>query len=87
MQRKRWAILRLVAAGALFTWNSGVAQQTTGAPGSPGATTTIDGNYLPPPPLKFGGQIDLSARDSKPYWPPTVVPEGRKNVVRYVTCL
>ncbi len=26
---------------------SAVAQQTTGVPGSPSATTTIDGNYLP----------------------------------------
>jgi hypothetical protein len=25
------------------------AQQTTGTPGSPSATTTIDGKYLPPP--------------------------------------
>ena len=31
------------------------AQQTTGTPGSPDATTTIDGNYLPPPPPRFGG--------------------------------
>jgi hypothetical protein len=29
---------------------AGLAQQTTGTPGSPGATTTIDGKYLPPPP-------------------------------------
>ena len=26
-----------------------MAQQTTGTPGSPGATTTIDGRYLPGP--------------------------------------
>ena len=26
-----------------------LAQQTTGSPGSPSATTTIDGKYLPPP--------------------------------------
>jgi hypothetical protein len=25
------------------------AQQTTGVPGSPDATTTIDGRYIPPP--------------------------------------
>ena len=38
-----------------------LAQQTTGTPGSPGATTTIDGKYLPPPPPKFGGDINLQA--------------------------
>jgi hypothetical protein len=46
------------------------AQQTTGAPGSPSATTTIDGKYLPPPLAPFGGTINLDAKDSKPYWPP-----------------
>jgi hypothetical protein len=48
--------------------------QTTGVPGSPSATTTIDGKYLPPPPPKFGGTINLGAKDSKPWWPPQVVP-------------
>jgi arylsulfatase len=33
--------------------------QTTGVPGSPSATTTIDGKYLPPPPAPFGGTINL----------------------------
>ena len=32
------------------------AQQTTGVPGSPDATTTIDGRYIPPPPQKFQGR-------------------------------
>jgi hypothetical protein len=31
------------------------AQQVTGTPGSPSATTTIDGKQLPPPPPPFGG--------------------------------
>jgi Sulfatase len=62
------------------------AQQTTGTPGSPDATTTIDGTYLPPPPPKFGGKIGLSADDSKPYWPPTVVPpKGAPNVLLIMT--
>ena len=34
-----------------------MAQQITGTPGSPSATTTIDGNQLPAPPPKFGGVI------------------------------
>ncbi len=46
-------------------------QQT---PGSPSVTTTIDGKYLPPPPSKFGGVINLSAEESRPFWPPNVVP-------------
>jgi arylsulfatase A-like enzyme len=62
------------------------AQQTTGAPGSPSATTTIDGKYLPPPPAPFGGTINLDAKDSKPYWPPTVVPsKGAPNVLLIMT--
>lgn len=46
------------------------AQQITGTPGSPGATLTIDGKQLPPEPPKFGGVINETAKDSKPYWPP-----------------
>ncbi len=62
------------------------AQQTTGAPGSPDATTTIDGRYIPAPPAPFGGEIDLNAVDSRPYWPPTVVPpEGAPNVLLIMT--
>ncbi len=33
------------------------AQQITGVPGSPDATTTISGKQLPPPAPKFGGVI------------------------------
>ncbi|MGB0124231.1 MAG: arylsulfatase [Silvibacterium sp.] len=62
------------------------AQQTPAAPGSPSATTTIDGKYLPPPPAKFGGVINLSAEESKPFWPPTVVPpKGAPNVLLIMT--
>src|SRR3984893_9848335 len=63
-----------------------MAQQTTGVPGSPSATTTIDGKYLPPPPPKFGGVINLNARDSKPFWPAKVVPpKGAPNVLLIMT--
>src|SRR5882757_6934156 len=62
------------------------AQQITGTPGSPGATTTIDGQQLPPEPPKFGGVINESAKDSKPYWPPSVVPpKGAPNVLLIMT--
>jgi hypothetical protein len=60
--------------------------QVTGDLGSPSATTTIDGKYLPPPPPKFGGTINLSAKDSKPWWPPQVVPpKGAPNVLLIMT--
>jgi len=62
------------------------AQQVTGIPGSPSATTTIDGKQLPPPPAKFGGVIKEQAKDSKPYWPPSVVPpKGAPNVLLIMT--
>jgi arylsulfatase len=62
------------------------AQQTTGAPGAPNATTTIEGKSLPPAPPKFGGHIGTTASDSKPYWPPRVVPpKGAPNVLLIIT--
>jgi arylsulfatase A-like enzyme len=61
-------------------------QQPPVAPGSPDATTTIDGKYLPAPPPKFGGVINLGAEQSKPFWPPTVVPpKGAPNVLLIMT--
>ncbi len=63
-----------------------LAQQITGVPGSPSATTTIDGKQLPPPPPEFGGVIKDDAKDSKPYWPPSVTPpKGAPNVLLIMT--
>jgi arylsulfatase A-like enzyme len=63
-----------------------LAQQITGTPGSNSATTTIEGNQLPPEPPKFGGVIKEDAKDSKPYWPPSVVPpKGAPNVLLIMT--
>ncbi|WP_354112644.1 arylsulfatase [Bradyrhizobium sp. RT3a] len=76
----------LSASILALTAGSTFAQQTTGTPGSPGATTTIDGKYLPPLRTPFGGTINLGATDSKPYWPPTVVPpKGAPNVLLIMT--
>jgi arylsulfatase A-like enzyme len=50
------------------------AQEVTGTLGSPSATTTISGKQLPPPDPKFGGVIREKAPESKPWWPPRVVP-------------
>src|SRR5271165_3998588 len=58
------------------------AQETTGEPGSPSATTTIDGKQLPAPDPKFGGVIKENAAQSKPWWAPRVVPpKGAPNVL------
>jgi arylsulfatase A-like enzyme len=66
---------------------SGVrAQQINGVPGSPDATMSLSGKQLPPPPMKFGGVIKDSALDSKPWWPPRVVPpKGAPNVLLIMT--
>ena len=40
------------------------AQQITGTPGSPSATSSIDGQQLPPPPQKFGGKIAPRVRQT-----------------------
>jgi hypothetical protein len=45
-----------------------------GVAGSPDGTITIDGRYLPPPPQKFRGLIELNAPQSKPAWPARVAP-------------
>jgi len=76
-------------AGASLLALSGVsalAQQVTGVPGSPGATTTIDGKQLPPPPPNFGGVINEKASESTPWWAPRVVPpKGAPNVLLIMT--
>ena len=78
--------LALSASVLALTAGSTFAQQITGTPGSPSATTTIDGKYLPNPPAPFGGTINMDAKDSKPYWPPTVVPpKGAPNVLLIMT--
>src|SRR5438046_14212 len=77
----------MLAAAVMAVAPSARAEvQTTGTLGSPSATTTIDGKQLPPPDPKFGGVIKDSAVDSKPYWPPTVVPpKGAPNVLLIMT--
>src|ERR1700759_4984331 len=62
------------------------AQVVTGELGSPGATTTIDGKQIPPPPSAFGGEIKEKASESKPWWAPRVVPpKGAPNVLLIMT--
>jgi len=75
----------LICAVALATGPAS-AQQINGVPGSPSATLTLDGKQLPPPPMPFGGVIKESAKDSKQWWPPRVVPpKGAPNVLLIMT--
>jgi arylsulfatase A-like enzyme len=78
----RW-LATLALAGAALT---ATAQQITGTPGSPSATTTLPGNQLPAPDPKFGGVIRNDALQSKPWWAPRVVPpKGAPNVLLIIT--
>jgi len=62
------------------------AQQTTGEPGSPSATTTISGEQLPAPDPAFGGEIKHDALNSKTWWAPRIVPpEEAPNVLLIIT--
>src|SRR6266446_1822198 len=62
------------------------AQQITGVPGSPSATVTPYGQVLPPPAIPFGGEINLNASQSKPWWPPRAAPpQGAANVLLIMT--
>src|SRR5438477_6695193 len=76
----------MLAAAVMAVAPSAWTQQINGTPGSPDATVTIDGKQIPPPPLPFGGVIKEAATDSKPYWPPRVVPpKGAPNVLLIMT--
>ena len=62
------------------------AQQITGTPGSPSATTTISGKQLPAPDPKFGGVIKDDALQSKYWWPPRIVPpKDAPNILLIIT--
>jgi arylsulfatase A-like enzyme len=79
-------LFSMVVPMFLLTAATSHAQQTTGVPCSPSATTTVDGKYVPSPPSDFGGVINLSATDSKPCWPAKVVPpKGAPNILLIMT--
>ena len=77
----------LTALGlVLLATSQALSQGATGTPGSPSATTTIDGKQLPPPDPKFGGVIREEALQSKPWWAPRIVPpKGAPNVLLIIT--
>ena len=81
--RPKELLVLLIALAIAFP---AMAQQVTGVPGSPSATTTINGKQLPPPDPTFGGVIKEKASESKAWWPPRVVPpKGAPNVLLIMT--
>ena len=86
MNSRSTMLLSLGLLASVATAPAVMAQQTTGTPGSPEATTTIDGRYLPNPPQPFKGEISPNAVASKPYWPARVVPpKGAPNILLIMT--
>lgn len=76
----------MFAAALMAVATSSQAQQTTGSTGSPSATTTTGGKYLPLPDSPFGGVIKKKASESTPSWAPRVVPpKGAPNVLLIMT--
>jgi len=59
-----------------------VGQQEGPTPGSPAYSEALNSKALPPLPPQFGGVIKDTAAESKPWWPPTIVPpKGAPNVL------
>lgn len=60
--------------------------QTTGVPGTPSSTIAPNAKEIPAIPPKFGGEININASQSKPWWPPQIVPpKGAPNVLLIMT--
>ncbi len=77
----------LVASVVALASTFAMAQvQVSGTPGSPNAAVSVEGNQLPAPTPKFEGVIRESVTDSKPWWPPRVVPpNGAPNILLIMT--
>ncbi|MGY3618272.1 hypothetical protein ACVJGD_004468 [Bradyrhizobium sp. USDA 10063] len=86
IRTKPAVLLWLAVAGVLADAAPAIAQQTTGTPAAPGATTTAGGNYLPPFPPPFTGHIGREAKDSTPDFPtPVRAPKGAPNILLILT--
>jgi arylsulfatase A-like enzyme len=85
--QSRKILCGVMSTAVLTVPGATLAQQNTSVPGSPGATVSIDGKQLPPPPdEKFGGKIEKNAVDSTPYWSPRVAPaKGSPNILVIMT--
>jgi arylsulfatase A-like enzyme len=98
MYRTIFSVAGVLALGCVPAWAQNAttiapvtviganARETTGTPGSPDATTAIDGRYLPPLPQSFKGKIELNAAQSTPAWAARVVPpKGAPNILLIMT--
>ncbi|MGL4542556.1 MAG: arylsulfatase, partial [Polymorphobacter sp.] len=84
MKRSFLMSTALVSAAALGV--AAQAQVVTGTPGSPSATTTIEGRQLPNPDPKFGGVIKDGALQSTSWWAPRITPPATApNVLLIIT--
>jgi arylsulfatase A-like enzyme len=85
-KRRVTSLVLALILNAVMVAAPAAAEQSTGVPGSPSATTTISGEQLPPPPAEFGGKIERNAAQSTPYWPPRVEPpKDAPNVLLIMT--
>jgi arylsulfatase len=71
----------VITLASSIVLSAAAAQQVTRTPGSPGATTTVQGDQLPPPPQNLRGVIGETAQQSKPYWPARIVPPKGASIV------
>jgi arylsulfatase A-like enzyme len=86
LKLRYWGAAFLGASLLSLTVAPSFAQQVTGTPGSPSATTSLSGNQLPPADPKFGGVIKEKASESQAWWAPRVVPpKGAPNVLLIMT--
>jgi len=82
----RYGLTASVSLATSLAPSSWAQVQTTGVIGAPDATTTIGGKQLPPPDPEFGGVIKEKATESKPWWPPRIVPpKDAPNVLLIMT--
>jgi arylsulfatase len=86
IRKPRWLDLFALLGALTMASVTASAQETTGTPGSPSATTTIDGKQIPAPEPKFGGEIKETLQGSKTWWPPRIVPpKGAPNILLIMT--
>lgn len=79
-------LVALIYTLLLLFCNPVSAQVISDTLGLPSATTTIDGNQLPPPAPAFGGTIKDDALQSEPWWAPRIVPPKQApNVLLIIT--
>jgi arylsulfatase len=88
IESSRWTVViaALLAIIALRPMPAAAQQEITGIPGSPSASVFPNSKVLPPQEPKFGGVINRNATQSKPWWPPQVVPpKGAPNILLIMT--